>query len=213
MMHMSRIGRFVDDITPTAEKVAKKAAGGATKIVGKGAVGGFNVGKKALAKGTGAVANFLEKDGVGKLASNTGKFAANLATEAETTVHGVNNLLGKATRGYEAKGLNNFLNKTLKTNQFDGRRYGALIANSDTNIFGFKATKLGVGALMVGGAVMGTKDAMQERIAQQRGAAAGSGTNAPINNYAYQGHSYADNAGATGDLVLSMHNQRKTGIL
>lgn len=210
---MSRIGRFIDDITPAAGKAATKLSGGATKIVGEGAKTGFNLGKKALAKGTGAVAKFLEKDGPVKLASNAGKFGAGTLDDIETTVHGVNNILGKATRGYEAKGVNNFLNKKFKTSRFEGHRYGALIKNSDKNLFGFKATGLGVGMLAVGGAVVGAKDAAEERIARQRGMAAGVGGNAPINTYAYQGHSYADNAGATGDLVLSMHNQRKSGIL
>lgn len=44
-------------------------------------------------------------------------------------------------------------------------------------------------------------------------------TNAPVNTYAQQmastqvGHSYAYNAGAVGDLVFALHNQRHDGIM
>ena len=63
------------------------------------------------------------------------------------------------------------------------------------------------------GAVIGTKDAIEDRVRKQQGRYTGTSGNAPTNTYAYQGASYADNAGATGDLVLSMHRQRHTGIL
>ena len=195
MMNMARIGRFADDIRPSLTKALVKGGTSGGKIIGKGASAGIKAGQKAVAGTTGAVGKFLEKGGPIKLASNAGTLGANMIHEAETTVHGVNNILGKARTGWGSKGI------------------GKLIKDSDSNIFGFKATKLGVTALAAGGAIMGAKDAVQQRLERQRGMTVGSGGNAPINNYAYQGHSYADNAGATGDLVLSMHNQRKTGIL
>ena len=105
-------------------------------------------------------------------------------------------------------------NKILNTNKYTGRRIGQILKDSDESVLlGKKATKFGVGVIAAGGAVMSAKDAVVDKMHAQQGRVVGSAGNAPVNNYAYQGASYADNAGATGDLVLSMHRQRHSGIL
>ena len=55
---------------------------------------------------------------------------------------------------------------------------------------------------------MGTADGARNQLRRRQGQMTGVSGNAPTNNYAYQGASYADNAGATGDIVLNMHANR-----
>lgn len=218
--------RTIGKAMPTGQKALTKGAGfagKAVKITGNAAIeGAKNVASKAS-----DVALHITNNG-GKYAYNVGKFAGSISGEVEMTARGVNNLLGAATGGIESKALNNGLNNTLgkangginkvlKTNMktdFSGHRFGALLKDSDDSLlFGKKATKLGTGLVIGAGTIMGTKDAVADRIHQQRGVSVGSASNAPVNTYAYQGASYADNAGATGDLALSLHRQRHSGIL
>ena len=104
--------------------------------------------------------------------------------------------------------------KLFNTNKYTGRRIAQVLKDSDESIlFGKKATKFGTSIIVGAGAIVGTKDAVQDRLRKQQGQYTGTSGNAPVNTYAYQGASYADNAGATGDLVLSMHRQRHSGIL
>ena len=209
-----KAGRFILDNLPIANRAIIKGGEVTAPLVGKGFEKGINVGKKAAVKVTGKVADFLESEGPKKFASTAGKFSAQAMRDVEYTARGVNNALGWATNGKEIKTLNKGLNKMLDTNRFDGHRYFQLLKDSEDSILvGKKATKFGTKLILTGGAIMGTKDAVSERLQAQRGTVVGSAGNAPINDYAYQGASYADNAGATGDLVLNMHRQRHGGFL
>ena len=209
-----KAGRFILDNSPKVNRTIIKGGEVVGPLAGKGVRNGINAGKKAAAKVTGKAADFLESEGPKKFASRAGKFTAQAARDVEYTARGVNNILGLATNGKEIKTLNKGLNKMLDTNRFDGHRYFQLLKDSEDSILiGKRATKLGAGLILTGGAIMGTKDAVSERLQAQRGTVVGSAGNAPINDYAYQGASYADNAGATGDLVLNMHRQRHGGFL
>lgn len=209
-----KAGRFVADNMPKVNKSILKVGEVGAPLAGKGVEKGINAGKKAAVKATGKVANFLESETPKKIASRAGKFTAQAARDVEYTARGVNNILGTVTSGKEIKALNKGLNKMLDTNRFDGHRYFQILKDSEDSILlGKRATKFGAGLILTGGAIMGTKDAVSERLQAQRGTVVGSAGNAPINDYAYQGASYADNAGATGDLVLNMHRQRHGGFL
>lgn len=209
-----KAGRFISDNLPKVNRTIIKGGETAAPLLGKGVEKGINAGKKAAVKVTGKAADFLTSEGPKKFASRAGKFTAQAARDIEYTAEGVNNILGWATNGKEIKTLNKGLNKMLDTNRFDGHRYFQLLKDSEDSILlGKRATKLGAGVILTGGAIMGTKDAVSERLQAQRGTVVGSAGNAPVNNYAYQGASYADNAGATGDLVLNMHRQRHGGFL
>ena len=210
----SRLLRLGKNVLPGAGKLMDKGLKTLGRIGGNGlrygAEGGMNFVERVSTKAV----EIGEKDTVRKVASNAGKFTANLATEVETGIKGANNIAGILTNGYEAKGFNAARNKILNTNKYTGRRIGQILKDSDESILlGKRATKFGVGAIVTGGAIMSTKDAVSDKIHAQQGRVVGSAGNAPVNNYAYQGASYADNAGATGDLVLSMHRQRHSGIL
>ena len=210
----TRLLRLGKDVLPGVGKVMDKGLKTLGRIGGNslryGAEGGLNFFERVSTKAV----EIGEKGTVKKVASNAGKFSAHLASDVETTIRGANNIAGVLTNGYEAKGFNAARNKLLNTNKYTGRRIGQILKDSDESVLlGKRATKFGVGVIAVGGAVMSTKDAVADKIHAQQGRVVGSAGNAPVNNYAYQGASYADNAGATGDLVLSMHRQRHSGIL
>ena len=213
-----RAGRFAINSIPYFKSVADPALKKAGSVIGNGGVAGIKgiagkigsfLGKVAEEKETG---NFKKE--VIKNAGRAGRVGGHLARELEDVAVGIDNILVIGTNGYEAKRFNNVRNKIFKTDKYTGRRIGQLLKDSDESIiFGKKATKLGTTLIVGAGAVIGTKDAIEDRVRKQQGRYTGTSGNAPTNTYAYQGASYADNAGATGDLVLSMHRQRHTGIL
>ena len=213
-----RAGRFAINSIPYLKSVADPALKKAGSIIGNGGVAGFKgiadkvgrfLGKVAEEKETG---NF--KKNVMRNANRVGRIGGHLVKDLEDTAIGIDNGIGILTNGIEAKRFNNVRNKIFKTDKYTGRRIGQLLKDSDESIiFGKKATALGTTLVVGAGAVVGTKDAVQDRLRKQQGQYTGTSGNAPTNTYAYQGASYADNAGATGDLVLAMHRQRHSGIL
>lgn len=226
----TKLLRLGENIAPTIASGKNKAGKFLGKVVSATTINGFKGAATIFNKGLEKTIKMKEKDTVKNAARTVGKFGAYAARDAETTIYGINNIVGVATGGAEFKSLNKALNKGLNSmpenkagtwiknkigpNGFTGHRYGKLLKDSDESIIlGKKATALGVGVIATGGAIMSAKDAVVDKLHQQQGTVVGSAGNAPINNYAYQGASYADNAGATGDLVLAMHRQRHEGIL
>lgn len=210
----SRLLRLGKNVLPGTGKVMDKGIKTLGRVGGNGLAYGAKGGMSFLSKVTTKAVEIGEKDTIKKVASNAGKFSAHLANDVEMTIRGANNIAGVLTNGYEAKGFNAARNKILNTNKYTGRRIGQILKDSDESVLlGKKATKFGVGIIAAGGAVMSAKDVVVDKMHAQQGRVVGSAGNAPVNNYAYQGASYADNAGATGDLVLSMHRQRHSGIL
>ena len=210
----ARLLRLGKNVLPGAEKIMDKGLKTLGRIGGNGLKRGAEGGLSFFEKVSTKAVEMGEKGTVKKLANNAGKFTGHLASDVETTFRGVNNIAGILTNGYEAKGFNAARNKLFNTNKYTGRRIAQILKDSDESIlFGKKATKFGTSIIVGAGAIVGTKDAVQDRLRKQQGQYTGTSGNAPVNTYAYQGASYADNAGATGDLVLSMHRQRHTGIL
>ena len=210
----ARLLRLGKNVLPGVEKVMDKGLKTLGHIGGNGLRYGAEGGLKFFEKASTKAVEIGEKGTIKKLASNAGKFAGHLANDVETTFRGANNIAGILTNGYEAKGFNAARNKLFNTNKYTGRRIAQILKDSDESVLlGKRATKFGVAIIATGGAIMSTKDAAVDRLHAQQGRVVGTASNAPVNNYAYQGASYADNAGATGDLVLSMHRQRHSGIL
>ena len=210
----ARLLRLGKNVLPGAEKIMDKGLKTLGRIGGNGLKRGAEGGLSFFEKVSTKAVEIGEKGTVKKLANNAGKFTGYLASDVETTFRGVNNIAGILTNGYEAKGFNAARNKLFNTNKYTGRRIAQVLKDSDESIlFGKKATKFGTSIIVGAGAIVGTKDAVQDRLRKQQGQYTGTSGNAPVNTYAYQGASYADNAGATGDLVLSMHRQRHSGIL
>ena len=210
----ARLLRLGKNVLPGVEKVMDKGLKTLGRVGGNGLKRGAEGGLSFFEKVSTKAVEMGEKGTVKKLANNAGKFTGHLASDVETTFRGVNNIAGILTNGYEAKGFNAARNKLFNTNKYTGRRIAQVLKDSDESVLlGKRATKFGVAIIATGGAIMSTKDAVVDRLHAQQGRVVGSAGNAPVNNYAYQGASYADNAGATGDLVLSMHRQRHSGIL
>lgn len=226
----TKLIRLGENVKPTFIEGTVKGGKFLSRVAGKVATEGFKGAAGIANKGLEGFKRIGEKDTIRKTASNVGKFSAHVAQDTEYAIHGVNNILGVATGGVEFESLNKALNKGLDSipenkagtwikdkvgpNGFTGHRYGKLLKDSDESIIlGKKATALGGSIIVTGGAIMSAKDAIVDKLHQQQGTVVGSASNAPVNNYAYQGASYADNAGATGDLVLAMHRQRHEGIL
>ena len=116
-------------------------------------------------------------------------------------------MLGDAPITKAMFGADNKLSKILSKT--------ATIQRTDKNMLGYKFTGLGAAALVPASLVAGTPDAYKEFTDMYRGQSDGQlYTNAPINTYGKAlGNSYANNAGATGDLVFALHNQRHSGII
>ena len=181
--------------------------------------GGFKAGSKAGAKATRSLANgeFKQRTGffMNNVAANAGKFAGYTAGEVNTLGTAGKGLLEMA-EGFEMKGVNK-LRGNITGKNYNGKKYlGLLKKDDDSLFFGRKATALGVLAAVPVGLASGSKDAAKEFNQERMGVNVGSASNAPINTYVSQptmGNSYANNGGATGDLVFSLNNQRKTGFL
>ena len=190
----------------TAKKIYGTVGGGAIKTTFKAA---SNVGNAGV-KGVGKLMNADWKK-IGSIASNQAKLAGQAVG---TDVKALNNIAGAVTGGITIPGLakNGKINKFVKGAT-------ALVKDDPDTIFGKKFTKMG--GLIVGGVALGVsaKDAAERKIRGHAGQNMGLASNAPINTYAgdqtfpTMGASYANNAGATGDLALSLHRQRHTGIL
>lgn len=206
---LTGLTRLVEDNSAGIIKGAMKIGGKAGKFIGDSAVFG---GKKILggaAAGTGKFHQFLQKGGPGKIKNAAGKFGGYAARDIDDTIRGMNNVLGKATGGVEIKGWNNLRNKMLDTNKYTGRKSFAILKDANDSIILGKRLTTGaaIGAVGISG-VMGVADGTRNKIRERAGVMTGVSGNAPTNNYAYQGASYADNAGATGDIVLNMHANR-----
>ena len=221
---MALINRIAQ-LGPVFERVNKKLqknlfgplSGGIGSAIG-------NVGNKVLGKGIDLVnaARKVDYVNIGKSGLEKGKHGVGY------TLHGLSNeaeyigrsasllrkqLLGDAPITTNYLGADHPITKLMKKT--------ALFKRDDSSILlGAKATKLGVGVIFAGSLVSGVPKAAQDYMLMQKGQNDGTvRTNAPVNNYAQQmanqrvGSSYANNAGATGDLVFALHNQRHSGIL
>lgn len=183
-----------------------------------GKVGGI-LAKKTAELGVDVVNNLLKIDykKIGKNAYETGKKVGasgvfGLEQEAEFIGDSINlfkyQLLGDAPITKSILGADHPIPKWLGD-------HTALLKRSDESLLGVKATKKGVALAIPIALVAGTPAATKEFLNQRKGTNDGQlYTNAPINTYGKAlGNSYANNAGATGDLVFALHNQRHTGII
>lgn len=206
---LTGVHRLVDDWSPTIKNLATKGGAKGGELIGGGAVKGIKNIQKGAAWATGKFADFLEQDGPKKLKSNIGKFGGYVARDVDDTVKGINNIAGRATNGIEIESWNKLRNNLFETNRYTGARSFQILKDDDNSILiGKKLTK-GAATIAIGAsAVMGVADGTKRKIQERAGTMTGVAGNAPVNNYAYQGASYADNAGATGDIVLNMHANR-----
>lgn len=206
---LTGVHRLAEDVAPSVKNLLIKGGTKGGKIVGDEAVKGIKRAQKGAAWATGKFADFLEQDGPKKLKSNIGKFGGYVARDVDDTVKGINNIAGKATNGIEIKSWNKLRNNLFETNKYTGARSFQILKDDDNSILiGKKLTK-GAATIAIGAsAVMGVADGTKRKIQERAGTMTGVAGNAPVNNYAYQGASYADNAGATGDIVLNMHANR-----
>lgn len=211
-----RVVKTIGEVGATASKhapgVTEKLIRPAGSLVGK-TIGGIGKGSvKALGGAVKGVNRAIES-GAGKRA---GKAAANTIGTAAAEMRNVGSGINKAAKVLEGKELPK-VNKVLHDvtgKNFNGKKWGAMVKKSDDAvIFGHKATALGSSVIVAGGLAAGAVGAVKEFNDSRVGRNTGSTTNAPTNTYATMGNSYANNAGATGDLVLALNDQRKTGIL
>ena len=196
----------------TAKKIVGKVGGGAINTTFKTAANIGNAGTKL-----GMKLSSVDWKGVGQ---KVGKHIGMAGSAVATDVKAVNNAAGVLTGGFNIKPLNQGLNKLLNTNKFDGKKWGALVKNNPNAVLtGKSLTGLGTIAVVGAGTVIAAGDATRDHLRARAGASTGLASNAPVNTYSgdqtfpTMGASYANNAGATGDLALSLHRQRHTGIL
>lgn len=200
--------------------VIAKAGGLIGKIGEKAGKAGF----KALDKITGKIANGDAKEGLSKVKDlgkkglgNVGKIGIKagvhvgeeLKFQTDALSFMKKSLTGEAPITTELFGYSSPITKAFKKT--------GLLKNTDDNLIGMKFSTLGKGLLLVGALGVGAADATQDFTRSRIGSNDGqSYNNAPLINgqtFKAMGNSYSDNAGATGDLVFAMHDQRNTGYV
>lgn len=221
---MGILNRFAQ-LAPAAKDTFEKFTDRILKpVVGKaGNIAGHLIGK-AFGLSVDAANNLSKIDwkSIGKAAKDKAGYAgtvglAGVYGEIENLGNVLNlfrqQLLGDAPISTALFGEDSKITKKL--------RHTGLFKRDDTSLItGMKATGLGVGLISAGALMANTPRAGREFVSMYRGSNDGMlYTNAPVNTYAQQmagtqvGHSYAYNAGATGDLLFALHNQRHDGIM
>lgn len=94
------------------------------------------------------------------------------------------------------------------TNGIGERHYGQLLKRSNNSLLGYKTTGLGTAVAMGTAFAAGTPSAVKEYNEIRQGQFAGVYQMGAVPGLVPQGHAYANNAGATGDLVLALNNNR-----
>lgn len=94
------------------------------------------------------------------------------------------------------------------TNGIGERHFGQLLKRSNDSLLGYKTTGLGTTLAMGTAFAMGVPSAVEEYNTIRQGQFAGTYQMGAIPGLVPQGHAYANNAGATGDLVLALNNNR-----
>lgn len=200
------------------------------KLISTFSKGIFTVGKKVGDKGFKIAANASDKlvDGTVNEFKNSLKHGAknikdktvagsikgvmNVGPEAEfignSALYAKAVAMGDAPLTSSIFGNNSSITKMAKKT--------ALLKRTDENLIGVKSTGLGKGLLIAGGLAVGTKEGIQDFSKSRVGVNDGrTYNNAPLINgqtFSALGASYADNAGATGDLGFALHNQRHSGL-
>lgn len=85
---------------------------------------------------------------------------------------------------------------------------GQLLKRSDNSLLGYETTKLGTAVIMGGAMLSGVPGAAKEFNETRQGQFAGVYQMGAIPGLVPQGHAYQNNAGATGDLVFALNNNR-----
>lgn len=94
------------------------------------------------------------------------------------------------------------------TNGIGEHHIGQLLRRSNDSLIGYKTTGLGTAVAMTGAFAMGVPSAVEEYNTSRQGQFAGTYQMGAIPGLVPQGHAYANNAGATGDLVFALNNNR-----
>lgn len=201
------VDKIADSIIDTASNASKnvKSAGNAVKKVANNLNTVTNPipPKPAYPKGF-----------IGKAQSAKDSFVNNVLVSHNTRQIGP---ISVSTRGglidevvYHARGARNVAIGAwdFATNGVGEHHIGQLLKRSNNSLLGYKTTKLGTGLAFAGAMVAGTPSAAREFNEARQGQFAGTYQMGTVPGLVPQGHAYANNAGATGDLVLALNNNR-----
>lgn len=151
---------------------------------------------------------------IGKAKSAKDSFVNNVLVSHNTRQIGP---ISVSTRGglidevvYHARGARNVAIGAwdFATNGVGEHHVGQLLKRSNNSLLGYKTTRLGTGLAFAGAVVAGTPSAAREFNEARQGQFAGTYQMGAVPGLVPQGHAYANNAGATGDLVLALNNNR-----
>ena len=215
MISAKQVGKFISTVANAGFAGGAKVA---NKIVNSGKLSPENVNK---------VKSSIGKFGrnVGKKAYKVGGWALQDAAETGEGAYNIGKKIWSGMNGIELKRLNAFRDARAAKEfykqypngkwhgKFDGHKYLNMVKRADDNLLGYRFTGLGTAAVIAGAGVIGAGDAFKEFNNGRRGQSYGTVKNAPSLPMSTMGNSYANNAGATGDLVFALHNQRHSGIL
>lgn len=186
-------GSVIGSIASVGAKVATGAAKGGAKAVKATAKGISNNSKKIR---TAFVDNVLVGGDYKEIAGGRFKWSnkGSIMDEAAFHVRGAQNA---AIGAWE-----------FATNGIGEKHYGQLLKRTDNSFIGYKATGLGKGLAFGAAVASGVPAAARTYNEERRGQYAGVYQMGAIPGLVPQGHAYANNAGATGDLVLALNNNR-----
>lgn len=203
------IGRVVDAST---KSVISPVFGKAGEVLGKSLNVVGAIGSEAV-NGLSSL-NYRQ---IGKNIKNTGKsISASVGEAALDEVDHIGkgfSLFSKQLLG-DAPLTTNYLGPDSRVTKL-AKKTALLKRDESSILLGVKATGLGTALAFPAALAAGTPKAANAFVDMYKGSNDGQlYTNAPINTYGKAlGNSYADNAGATGDLVFALHNQRHSGIV
>lgn len=215
-----RIGKMFESLTGTltgAAKVTGKVAGGTAKVGIKSAM---KAGNKVL-DGVESVIEADKKAIISKIGTNTKRIAGNvidntltndgsyrhigkvgvskklnLLDEVSQHTRAAGNIAYQVGAGFEIP----FTKGKLKT--------PALLKASDESLIGLRTTKLGTTLAIGGAAIMGAPRGIKTFVDERQGYSDGQAT-----GHAPTMPAYAQNAGATGDLVFALNDLRHGGMM
>lgn len=201
------VDKIADSIIDTASNASKnvKSAGNAVKKV----AGNLNTVTNPIPPKPAYPKGFI-----GKAKSAKDSFVNNVLVSHNTRQIGP---ISVSTRGglideavYHVRGARNVAIGAwdFATNGIGEHHVGQLLKRSNNSLLGYKTTGLGTGLAFAGAIAAGTPSAAREFNEARQGQFAGTYQMGAVPGLTPQGHAYANNAGATGDLVLALNNNR-----
>lgn len=209
----SVVGKVANKILSKSPGLIEKGAGAANKGIelGKAAVGKIRDGSllKATTKGVGKVSRNVLSDDSSYKVLKIGNKETNIAFSKKPLFMDDLNRRGKQAVDNMAAIFDTISKDDVVVNGTKVRNPLQLIRKDENSLIGYKATKKGVLLAGTGAMIMGTPGAAKQFVEDRKGL----NPDGQVTTSAPSVPAYAQNAGATGDLVFALNNLRHGGMM